>query len=177
MFKEITTFFDVKIRKNSLIMIDIDDTILKYEHLDKQWWKNTFNTHYEISKNYDVSDQYTLNLWKSEIHKSYPLHVDKSGIFDLFERAKYENCKIIFLTARCSTLKEITIKHLNELEIFIDDIYFTPNVEKGIILKKIKTEIYGKYLHTICIDDIDSNLESIYSNFNEESISLFKMVS
>lgn len=175
MFTEITTFFDVILKEKSLIMIDIDDTILKYENLDKTWWKKTFNKHYDETADYDESDKMTLNMWKNLIHTAEPQYVDKSGIFDLFERAKQSNCKIIFLTARCETLRTITIDHLNKLGIYVDEIYFTPNVEKGIVLKRLKTEFYHEYVHTIGIDDHDPNLESIYKNFENELIALYKM--
>lgn len=176
MFTEITTFFDVVIKEKSLIMIDIDDTILKYEHLDKTWWKNTFNKHYDETANYDESDRLTLSMWKSLVYNSEPQYVDKSGIFDLFERAKQLNCKIIFLTARCETLKIITTEHLNKLGIYVDEIYFTPNIEKGIVLKRLKDVLYNEYVHTISIDDHIPNLESIHNNFKNESISLYRML-
>lgn len=175
MFTEIITFSDVVLKEKSLIMVDIDDTILKYKHLNKLWWKNTFEKHYNETLNYDESDRLTLNMWKKLIHDAEPQYVDKSGIFDLFERAKKYNCKIIFLTARCETLKTITINHLNKLELCIDEIYFTPNVEKGIILKKLKDGVYNEYEHTICIDDHEPNLESVYNNFDNKLISLYKM--
>lgn len=175
MFTEITTFFNVTLKEKSLVMIDIDDTILKYEHLNKTWWKNTFDKHYNETADYDESDKLTLNMWKSLIHNAEPQYVDKSGIFDLFERAKQLNCKIIFLTARCETLKIITIEHLNKLGIYIDEIYFTPNIEKGIVLKKLKNEMYDEYLHTISIDDHIPNLESIHNNFETMSHTLYRM--
>lgn len=175
MIININSFFDVKIKENCLIMIDIDDTILKYDHLNKKWWKDTFNAYYKETLNYDQSDILTLNLWKSLIHTSNPKHVDKSGLFDLFDRAKQLNCKIIFLTARCEKLKSITIDHLNYLGIYINDIYFTPVIEKGIILKKLKYNEYNSYIHTICIDDHQPNLESIKNNFLNEEITLYKM--
>jgi hypothetical protein len=175
MFVEINTFFNVEIKEKSLIMIDIDDTILKYDQLDKTWWKNTFEYYYSITNNYDESDKKTLDEWRTMIYEKEPIHVDKSGMFDLFKRAEQLNCKIIFLTARCETLKSITVHHLNKLGIFIDEIYFTPNIEKGIILKKLKNEEYADYIYTVAIDDLDSNLKSIQDNFENETTTLYKM--
>lgn len=175
MFVEINSFFDVKLLENSLIVIDIDDTILKYEKLNKMWWKNTFDENYKKTKDCVESEKITLNSWKELIKNSDPLHVDKSGIVDLFERSKNKKCKIIFLTARCETLKEITVNHLEQLEIYTNEIYFSPIIEKGIFLKKIKNESYKNFTHVIVIDDLDANLESISENFPEETITLYKM--
>lgn len=174
MFKRINSFYEVELKSNALIMIDIDDTIMKYETLGKMWWRNTFDKYYEKHGDYDLADKNTLDEWRTRINEENPVYVDKSGLFDLFERAQKMKSKIILLTARCENLKEITIDHLNRLEIYFEEIYFSSNVEKGIVLKKLKKDVYQEYEHVICIDDHLPNLESIFNKF-EGNVECYQM--
>jgi hypothetical protein len=44
-------------------VIDFDETIIKFDKINKFWWKNTFEKYYKIYNNYDLADSSTYNKW------------------------------------------------------------------------------------------------------------------
>jgi hypothetical protein len=175
-FKQIYSFFEIKLERKTLVVLDIDDTIIKYSGMGKQWWKSTFESYYKISQNYDKADKQTLNDWKIQISLAVPLHIDENGVFDLFKRAKELECTIIFLTARNQSLETITYEHLKQLGIEEIKIYFSPDVEKGITLDEIKNNDCQNYDDIIFVDDLHGNLVSVHNNTNHPNIKCYHMI-
>ena len=178
-FKQIYSFFEINLKRETLVVLDIDDTIIKYSKMNKQWWKSTFDSYYKISKNYDDADEQTLNNWRIQIYSAVPLHIDENGLFDLFKRAKELDCTIICLTARDQSLERITYEHLKQLGINGIKIYFSPEVEKGITLDEILSTYKincQNYKDIIFVDDLHGNLVSVHTNTHHPNIKCYHMI-
>ncbi len=123
----INKYSDIKIIENSLIVFDIDDTIIKFDLIDKEWWKNKFNYYFNLCKNNEEADNLVLKDWKSYINNNNPKLINKNDLFNFINKSIKKNCTIIFLTARDITLKNITEKHFDtcELSYYKNNIYYS----------------------------------------------------
>lgn len=159
-FTTITRFEQITIIPSSLVVFDIDETLLKFDGVDQKWWRNKFNKYYTLTKNYELADSMSHNDWIKIVKIAEPELVDNKihNFIDLL----YENdCKIILLTARNQILKETTNEHIKKLNLNVnkDNIYFNSN--KGEELLKIITESYSEIKNIIVVDDLEENLIDI----------------
>ena len=62
---KIKTFDDVDLSrmKNGLLVLDIDETILKFENIDSKWQNQVFNKEYNLHSNYELAETNSLNIW------------------------------------------------------------------------------------------------------------------
>jgi hypothetical protein len=65
MIHSINSFSQIKIKPNSLVVLDIDDTILHFSTIKKGWWTETFNKYYEIFENYDEAKKLAYHDWEN----------------------------------------------------------------------------------------------------------------
>jgi len=166
----INTFSNINISQNTLILCDIDDTILKFDNINQIWWKNRFNYYYSLSNNYDDADLQVLNEWIDYIEINNPKFTDKNGFIKLLHKINKTNSEIIFITARESYLEKLTQKHFEyvNLSSFNYKIYHIGDVSKGTFIN-LNFDI-EKYSNVIFIDDLDKNLESVYEIFQNKII-------
>jgi hypothetical protein len=162
--KIINTFNDISITKeNTLILCDIDDTVLTFKHLDKD-----FMYFYNMIKQ-DFPDEdidFIVNEARDfyNTYRSYnkPIHTDYEGFTNMVTKLKNKNSNICFLTARNEEFKDYTKKDLNNIGINYDDfiIYFTGDkMSKG---EYIKNNINLENINEIIfIDDYDNYLKSV----------------
>jgi hypothetical protein len=175
MFEVITSYEKINLIKNSLIIFDIDETIIKFDGINPEWWKNKFNYYNSILKDNNIADEMTLKEWINHVHFNKPKLIDKEKFFNIINKAHYEyNCEIIFITARNINLKNITEKHFNECDMvdYIHKIYYDEN--KGLLLKELLKNKYKNYKNIIFIDDNKRNLEEVYKeNKDTHELSLY----
>lgn len=171
--KKIKTFKEIALHKNSLIILDIDDTTLKYNKINKQWWTDTFNKYYKIHNDYELADEQSNLEWITYIQNTMPLHTDNIGIKYLFDECDKLNCSVIFLTARNSELHEITIKHLQIIGINDVPIYFTNGQNKGHMLKNILNCKYKHAEKIIFVDDLEENIIDVKNEIQQTECYLF----
>lgn len=168
-FDKIDTFKNLQLKQNSLLVLDIDETILTYSGICNQWWKDHFNKYYTKHNDYDRAEKESNADWKEYISTRYPLHTDKEGFFDLMERAKSLNCKTIFVTARDADLEQLTHKHLQylgiDLVVSLADVYFTSGNNKGITIEKVIAN--NTYNEIIFVDDKSFNLKDVKEYFKD----------
>lgn len=155
-FQEINSFKNVNITPNSLVICDIDDTVLKYDFIHKEWWE--YNN---------------LSDWVSKVYTQTPKHTDESGFFEMIDKINNSNSKLIFITARNSNLKNITHLHLESINININnhDVYFSHPYSKGIYLKRLIMNNHidlDAYDRIVFIDDLEENLNSMSKHFKEK---------
>jgi len=159
----ITNYDQIIIKPNHLIVLDIDETTLKYPMINDKWWKYNNET---------FGNDYAYNLWLDIVNSNYPKILDSQKFFDFIDKAEQFNCKIVFLTARYIELKQITLDHLRACNIKVDDndVYF--NSEKGKeILKIIKNYNYNNY---IFVDDVKKNIDNVLNSVDNIDVYLME---
>jgi hypothetical protein len=169
--KTIHSFLEVTLTKpKTLILCDIDDTILGYD-------KN-FNYFYQQLKNtpslelFSKMAPYELNdielRQKADMQyllyrqKHIPVHCDYIGFMDMVNKVKQTGGDVMFLTARNIWSSTITRNQLRQIGLNYDDyvVYYTGgNVNKGYyIITHIDLD---KYNDVIFIDDLEQNIEAV----------------
>lgn len=160
-------FNQIIIPKKSLIVMDIDDTVIKYDSINKKWWVDTFNKYFKIN-DYDKSDQLTLIEWENKIIDEMPKYTNEEQFKSFVENALNNNCTLIFLTARNEYLNEITKKHFDYLNIPNHfEIYYCNGTDKGLYLKNLYNTKYNNFNNIIFIDDLQQNIEDVYLHLND----------
>ena len=175
MYKSINKFDQVTIPKKSLVVLDIDETTLKYCDVEPGWWKETFHYYYEIHNCHDTAEELCLDLWKEKIGSTLPAHTDEKGFFDLVRYCKDNECELIMVTARNDSLKGITHEHLNYLNIYDIEVYFACGGNKGHLIRDIighvnithDIPLHKPYDQIIFIDDLEQNLKDVKDTFGE----------
>lgn len=175
-FETINKFKDIKIIPNSLFIIDIDDTLIKFENINFSWWINIINKYFLITKNIDQSEKLANDEWINVIKTKKPFLVD-NYIYDFINKLKLNNCKIILLTARDKRLKKMTELHLSKVNLLFNDIYYNKN--KGQELKKILKILNKNFDDIIIVDDRVFNLIDIKKELKDYNynIHLYHIVS
>lgn len=104
----ITSFDQVKMIPNSLYVLDIDETTIKYKwkyddhipHINIKWWENVNDNLLSIYHDQTHVDIIAEYLWERHISTTDPIHTDKTGFDFLLQFIENNNCQLIFLTAR-----------------------------------------------------------------------------
>lgn len=172
MITNITKFEQITIVPNSLVVFDIDETLLKFDGIDMKWWKNKFNKYYKLTQNYDLAENMSHSDWIKIISNCDPELVDDK-IHDFIDSLYENNCKIILLTARNEILRIATNEHIDKLNLNVDknNIYF--NGDKGDELLRIITHNYPEIRNIIVIDDLEENLIDVQQKLENNNYNLF----
>ena len=143
----IHNYDEISILDNSLVFLDLDETIIRFPFINSNWWDKTIKAYELIDIN--TADERAYKDWQHIITTYNPIILDEHQFSLLINRIVKTNSKIIILTARDEKLKDITKKHLNKCKIFINDIFFSKN--KGNTIEIIKQN--HKYKNIIFVDD------------------------
>jgi len=175
---QIDTFDKIVIESNTLVLSDIDETILFYDKINQKWWKDKID--YYMNKNKCDSSKATifaLDEWFEHIQKNVPRHTDNIGFRNLLENIKQKNSKLIFITARHPDFKQITEEHFNYLGLNPSDykVHYLGGYPKGQYIKEnINTSNYN---NIIFIDDLDRNITSVEKTFpNNNKLITYKFI-
>lgn len=164
MIKDITSFSQIEyIKPNSLVVLDIDETILTFSNINREWWDKTYNNFLHLYKNKDEANKQSEILWANNISKNTPIILDNVNLHIFLEKASENKCELIFLTARNKNISDLTMKQLNYCGINIDASKVFYNRDKGSELKNILENIFPNINHIIFIDDIINNLINVKS--------------
>ena len=177
-YKTITNFYSIKLTKQSLIFLDIDETLYYYKDITPEWWNKTLNYYsYNLPK-YDKETVKTLSLkdWAYYVFYHNPIFTDEPGFYNLLKQVRETNSKIIFVTAREKHFEYITKKDFSYLNMPYEnyDIFHLSGQSKG---KKIKEQILlniKKYYNFYFIDDMQDNLDDVYLHNKNLNINYFK---
>ena len=143
----IKNYNEINILENSLVIMDLDETIIRFPFINHSWWDNTKKAYELIDIN--TSDERSYKDWYHIISTYNPSLLDERQFSLFVNKIVKSNSKIIIITARDEGLKEITEKHLKKCKINSIDIYYSKY--KGITLDVIKQKY--KYKHIIFVDD------------------------
>jgi hypothetical protein len=161
----IHTFDDVLLtREGTLIVCDIDDTLLRYERNLNYFYKNLKQSFPELTENEIIS--HSSNIYATYVKNRKPSATDYDGFIRLMKKVMDTKGKLIFVTSRDECSKEYTEKEFAHIGICYSyfNVYYTNNeINKGQFIKN-KLDMDG-IEHLIVIDDQISNLKSIKQNF------------
>ena len=147
----IKNYNEIDVTPNSLIILDLDETIIQYPYITAKWWENTRKAYALIDEK--TADERSYSDWLYIINTYKPNLLDITEFNKLLMRIKETNSNFIIVTARNIKLKEITQKHLETFGINCDVYY---SLDKGIMINAIKQNyIYND------ISFIDDNLKYI----------------
>jgi hypothetical protein len=168
MSKQISSFNDIEITKNNtLILCDIDDTILYYPKCNdncSEIIEIMKELHYYLTEEEFCKDLIQLrNIYK---HVNKPTHTDYNGFMNMLCKLREHNGKLLFLTARNSSYHKQTKIQLSQIGISCNDndIHYTNNtITKG---EYIKNNInINEWDEIIFIDDYVSFIKSVSELF------------
>jgi hypothetical protein len=160
MIKNISSYNEIEIVPNSLVILDIDETVLTFPQITKHWWKDKISYYFNLTNDKHLAEKYALDEWRSIAYSTDPVQLDIDNQLKLINKIYQHNCELIFLTARNENLSSITYNHLKHIN--IDNrhlVYFDEN--KGEKFYEIVTTLYKKYENITFVDDLMINLDKI----------------
>ncbi len=163
----ISDYSEIKIAPNSLVVFDIDDTLISFPELEKSWWSDRFKYNFNLVNNKEEADKLTLEEWIHKVKIMTPKAINSNSFSSFTDELLKQNCKIIFLTARQIKIKELTEHHLKQCDIYIDSDAIFFSEDKGEELFKILNQkSYKDYSNIIFVDDMIHNLINVYNKLN-----------
>lgn len=159
-FKTINTFNNIDIIENTLVVCDIDDTLLRYE----LGWLYFFNKYMQEFNNNEIARSRANSAWYHYTKSNKCFLVDEEGFMNFMNKINNTSSKLIFLTARDNISHPYTIENFNELGLDhkLFDIHYSYTKPKGQYLHEQLYEFcnyeHSKYKKIIFIDDALHNI-------------------
>lgn len=172
MFK-INTFNDISINEGTLVICDIDDTLLYYERNLSYFYKKIKATFPELTEDEVLCCATTM--YGTYIRNRKPSHTDYDGFINLMKRVIQTDSKLIFLTSRNECSINQTKQEFKDIEISYQyyNVYYTNNQKtKGEYLRD-NIDMDG-INDIVMIDDLNMNLKSVKQYFPNAKCYLFK---
>jgi hypothetical protein len=162
---EIKNYNEIEVLNNSLVIFDLDETIIHFPYITRKWWENTKNAYSLINEK--TADLRAYSDWLHIITTHNPSILDVNEFNHLLKRIKDTNSTFIIVTARNIKLMDITKKHLECFGISCDVFY---TIDKGIMINAIKQNYV--YNHILFVDD---NLKYInqVEELNQEIVTYY----
>ncbi len=186
---EISSFREIVniINEETMLVLDIDETILHYTGINKEYWSAIYSTYIKELNDCEKAEERSLEEWTKLVKISRPKHTDEEGITILFEKIKNTKAILFFLTARKHEMMDETQAHFEELGLPKNATIFYNAKNKGARLKEIiDLGNLGDGLEsTVCadlknykivfVDDLDKNLISVKKTLGDK-VSCFKFL-
>ena len=169
---QIITFDKLPRVKDALYVLDIDNTVLYYvNNCDDNHIKDIREFEKTMNKT-DAFDKANA-IWEANLYTEEAFPIDKKSINNLKTFCDCNNSKLIFLTARFESVRDITEVQMKKLFSWVspDSIYMCSGVEKGVMLKAL---IAKDYTGVIFVDDKQYNIDSVSAYLPYSSCFLFK---
>lgn len=174
MFYHINSFSQINsIKPNTLVVLDIDETLITFHQVNTEWWDNTYN---KLLPSYKENTYTHVELiWTDHVSNNNPILLDKDNLSNFLENIQRKNCELILLTARDKSISSLTVKHLKfcGLDIHKSRIFYNRN--KGDELKYIVTTMFPYIQDIIFVDDLEDNLINIQNAFNNNELSKYNL--
>lgn len=159
--QNVSTFKDICLRQNSLILCDIDDTVLDYGKEIDDYWKQKI-------------DDPNYNIWISIIKRTTPKLTDLY-LYEFIKNINNSNSIIHFITHRNVMFKEITKEHMNYYNLNNIEIhYLNGNSKSKYINENFNTKDFEG--GAVFIDDSYHNINDVLSNVSNCDVYLFKKI-
>lgn len=159
---QVATFAHVEVVPNTLVLLDIDETILFYDGIDEDWWSERIDYHATSSQCCNETAMLlSIDDWFRHISCHHPRHTDRAGLDALLRSIEDTHSHLLFITARNPKYKPITIDHLRRLGLqrVEDRVHYLGGWPKG---DYIQTNIdTSSYARVVFIDDVSKNIASV----------------
>lgn len=139
---------------DSLVVMDLDDTLISFPEIHATWWKDT-KENYKLTVDDENADILTFQEWVAFMSSHIP-ELDKDAYIDLLEKVNKTDSTLIIVTARKSYLEDITRTQLDQCGIDAE-IYFSH--EKGKLINSIRKKY--KHIHLVFADDNINNVNDV----------------
>lgn len=172
----IQKFSQIEIKPNTIVLCDIDDTLMHHPFLNGAWENliTTFFMHkiFANTRNWNtdaaskMAEDYFTQLFEERPFR----HTDREGFFELAEKAS----KFVFITARVPETEQFTRENLTSIGVDPDlyEIRFSAQMPKG---EYIQSEFdLTPYDAVVFIDDQTRNLENVYSKVFHPCLKIYK---
>lgn len=167
--KVISTFDKIIPHENSLILCDIDDTVLRYD-LSFEHFFNKVKKQLEDENDF-LDDNDTSVIAMEEFNnyrdKNIPFHTEKEAFERLEKRIDKTNSNLFFITSRGTKVKDKTITQLASIGIDVSKypIYFTfdKKITKAEYIDKFID--WKSYSQVFFIDDISLITKQVKKKF------------
>ena len=146
----IQNYDEIIILPNTLVIMDLDETIIQFRGINETWWQYYNRTKGELL---------TYREWLKHISKTLPEMLDSIEFSRLVHRIQNTNSKMVILTARSIKLCELTLQQLSYCNIHLplEDIYFSD--KKGKIAHDLKKRY--TYSNIVFVDDKKENIDDV----------------
>jgi len=177
-FQCIRTFQDVIIKSNTLVICDIDDTVIKCKKPLNHFYqmvKEDFCFFSDCTHEMLLKEAWDMQIMYNQLY-GYT-HTDSEGFEQMLNSISQTKSQLIFLTARSKQSDQATKKNLNQAGIYHEDfqIHYTKNeITKGqYIVDHIDLSGFD---HVVFIDDYENQVLSVVNLVGKlvESVSGYK---
>ena len=151
-----TELGDLELR--SLLVLDIDETLLWFPTVNREWWINLLA---KLSEQHppDRVQALAQEEWLRVVTEENPVPTDVEGFRELNRRIRATSSHLVFLTARLESFSYLTRKHLNYCGVSPDTVIHYSS-SKGATLRAILAK-YPTFKRVIFVDDKLSNIEDV----------------
>lgn len=176
------------ISKNSLVVLDLDNTLIKpsntYDLGSDQWFNSLLNHAKKLLGDNDIALKYTIII-RNEIHDLISMELVEQNTLPFLNKLYKDNYMVLIMTLRGKCMINITEKQLNDLNIninyendiaatiqrlnatgnklvyFSKGILYCNGVDKGNIMRTLLNHHLSLFRRIVMIDDRRSNLISV----------------
>jgi hypothetical protein len=176
-FSKISNLDEINLLDNSLVVLDIDETIFTHREINCNWWKDKITFYLQIYQKFELAQEHAYNDWKEFVLSTPPDLINPESFFNLLEKIKRTNSNLIFITARNKDLENLTIEHFKKIhqENLIPNIFYSK--EKGLLLKDLLRLKYPTVSQIIFVDDLIENLYMVYFEIGlDKNLNLYQFI-
>jgi len=154
----IKNYDEIQVLNDSLIILDLDETIIHFKPITSTWWNDTKKI---------LNDANSYKQWLNIISSYMPYLLDENEFLNLLQRIEQSNSILIILTARDKSLCHLTMHQIVycNIPILPTNIYFSD--KKGMTVYELK-RVYKK-TNVIFVDDKLHNVNDV-KKWNPTSI-------
>jgi hypothetical protein len=175
-WKTIGKFSEIDVKPNTLILCDIDDTLLHHPAINNSWIMLIHHFFYiQSMKTFGMHDKHlaysAAERYIEDIFRDIPIrHTDREGFFSMLEKAT----DFAFVTARLPETRNFTYSNLKSIDISPRryPVHFCGNIAKGEYINMYFD--LSKYDYVIFIDDQERNLDNVMSIVYHPTLELYK---
>jgi hypothetical protein len=175
-WKTVNTFSEIPIKPNTLVLCDIDETLLHHPAINNDWvdmiQRLFLLRNHSATGIYDAAKaEEDTNKYCNVLFERIPMrHTDREGFFAMVAMAE----GFAFVTARQEFARQFTYDNLRSLGIDPSghEVHFSSNMPKGEYI--LANFDLSKYNYVVFIDDQAGNLQNVLANVNHEGLELYQ---